>query len=290
MKSLCILLLSIFSFCSLLSAQPQDKMITKDQRIYYSWGYNRAWHSPSTMTWMTESGDITIEKAEAVDRPSAFELSVYFNPGKISIPQYNARLGWEKKIDKGYWGIELGTDHMKWVFENEKKYNITGDYSGELYGLNAEGHSEKVDFDQVKATGDATPFRIEYTDGHNYAHASAFYLYRLYQSPSQKLEFLAGGDAGLGVYFPRPHAHLLDSTAYYRGDNGRFQVSGFGFHAGLRARISLYDRIFIESALREIAIKNKSKFYSPMEFTVKNKGLMLSTEFYANLSVILWKF
>ncbi len=282
---------TLLLLCGLLSlyvVTAQEKS-SSQQRWYLSWGYNRAWHQPSSMTWTTAHGQFTIEDAQAVDRPSPFDPAIYFSPGKISIPQYNVRLGWEKKTRHGYWGLELGQDHMKWVFQNTETYTITGDYNGELYALDGHNKTYATDFAKVKAQGDATPFRMEYSDGHNYPHLAAFYLYELYASPSRKLALLAGPDAGLGIYFPRPHATMLDSTGYYRGENGRFQLSGFGMHASLRARISLYDRVFIESCLRGVAIRNKSKLYSPMHFSVRNKGLMLSTQFLANVSVVLWK-
>ena len=125
--------------------------------IYVTWGYNRAWFSDTDTTFKTPDGTFTIHGAKGKDRPTT-EFKTYINPAKLTIPQYNLRIGY--RFNKR-WSVEIGTDHMKWIFVPTEKYNISGDYNRPvwLHEEDANGNwlsMQQATFDQAKAAGNAT--------------------------------------------------------------------------------------------------------------------------------------
>ena len=98
--------------------------VSKKKRfIYITWGYNRGFHSNSDATFKTASGTFTIHDAVGHDRQST-ELLDYIHPERIPIPQYNLKIGYEVNEN---WDIVAGLDHMKCVFQNDRKYEVSGD-------------------------------------------------------------------------------------------------------------------------------------------------------------------
>ncbi len=258
-------------------------------QLYATWGYNRSWHSPTDMTVVTDKGDFTIYDAQGTDRPTDFTIKKYFAPGNITKPQYNYRLGVTKTTDRGLWRFEMGLDHLKWIFNHTAEYTITGNYSGPLYLLTPEGGVEK-DLTYFIDNHRADFIKVEYTDGHNYAFLSAGYLYDLYTSASTNFKMSLGGEGAFGLYIPRPFGQFLGADGEYKGDNGEFQISGWGASLGLTSRATFYDRVFIESSLRGIGVTNHSTFYPPVPFETKHKGMMSSLEWYTGVGVVLLKF
>jgi len=256
--------------------------------IYFTWGYNRSWHSPSDATFSSDKGTFTIHQAQAKDRPSPFDFDTYFNPAKITIPQYNLRIGIQKDHAHGDWGFEVGTDHMKWVFQNDLKYDITGDFEGPIY-IQDSGQTHEVDFERIKEDGNASSFKFEYSDGHNYVHLSSFYNLNIYQTPKKKFKAQLGVEGGVGAYVPKPHLHIRQESGWHEGENGRFQLAGYGFHVGTKARLTFFNKFFIESSLRAIGIKSKSQLYSPQELTIE-QSLMKSRQFYTGVGIIIKNF
>jgi len=266
---------------------PTDPIKNK-WRIHIIWGYNRAWHASSTSTWNTEHGTIKIHDAQAKDRPTPLGW-VYVDPLKFSIPQYNFRMGMEKDTKNGSFGFEIGTDHMKWVFDNTKDYKITGDYSQPLHKYDEGGGLIGVNFDRIKEENDATPFAFEYSDGHNYVHLSAFYNITAFKTKDKKIQGSIGVESGLGAYVPKPHAKMLNHAGWHEGENGKFQLAGHGFHAGAKARLTFFDKVFIESSVRGIGIKSKATIYSPQPMTIE-QDLMKSVQVYAGVGFVIKNF
>lgn len=88
-----LLLLSI----STLFYGQRDKIIaSKDQKrgFYFYWGWNRGWYNTSALTFSGKNYDFTLKNVQAVDRQSTFSLEEYLNTKRITIPQYNLRIGY----------------------------------------------------------------------------------------------------------------------------------------------------------------------------------------------------
>lgn len=222
--------------------------------LYFVWGYNRAWHSNSDMTFTTQNGTFTVHDAQGVDRPSPFDFNTYFNPAKLSIPQYVVKVGYmfNEKI-----GIELAQDHMKWVFENEHQYEVTGDYDQTVY-TNVEGEEWPVamDFDDVKETGNMTWLAAEHSDGYNYVNVSVLMNIPIIKTKNEIFELSFRPNVGVGLMVPKTRIFMHQGSMWdWQGLDNRFHVAGYGAHAEVKLRATFWNRFFIESALRGTYIK-----------------------------------
>jgi hypothetical protein len=226
----------------------------KPRSIYFVWGYNRAWHGNSDMTFRTNEGTFTIHDAQGVDRPSPFDPKVYFNPSKLSIPQYVMKVGY--MFDENF-GIELAQDHMKWVFVNDIPYEITGDFSPVLY-TDEENADWPVanNFEEIRESGDATWLTAEHSDGYNYVNASAVFNINVIATKNEifKIDFRPAVGAGLMIPKTKVMMHR-DQMWNWEGLDNRFHIAGYGVHAEAKVRITLYNKFFIEAAARGTYIK-----------------------------------
>src|SRR5690606_35866007 len=98
-----------------------------------------------------------LDKVKATDKQS--ELSVdYINPAKMTIAQYNFRIGY---FFKDNWSISLGNDHMKYVVSQGQIVEITGHI-----GRIGTDYNSDYNKDEIEIKGDFLKF--EHTDGLNY--------------------------------------------------------------------------------------------------------------------------
>ncbi len=227
-------------------------------RLYFSWGYNRALHSKSDATFATKDGTFTVHDAHGNDRPSPFGIW-YFNPQKLSIPQYNVEVGY---MFNEKWGIELGQDHMKWVFDPYREYKFTGNYDQTLWVddptvVNEWGMDIKpTTFEDIKNTGDATWLRFEHTDGYNYVHVSAIYNQKIYYTRNRKFRIDAKFDAGAGLMIPKTNVNFRQGSKWnYDGIDNRFHIAGVGVSSGVRLKFTFWDRLYVQAAIRGTYIK-----------------------------------
>jgi hypothetical protein len=222
------------------------------------WGYNRTWFGKTDSTFKTPEGEFTVHDSVGNDRPSPFDPKVYFNPSTLSIPQYNLTIG--------YWikdrlGVEIGHDHMKWVFDPNRTYEISGEFSPTLYVPNPNSQYGwdgvmPVSFDQVKQTGDARWLSFEHTNGYNYIFAGLVYLQPVYHGPRNRLAVDARMGAGAGVLIPQTSVHMHRDQAWnWAGYDNQFHLAGGGGHANAALRFTAYDRIFFEATARASLIK-----------------------------------
>ena len=226
--------------------------------FYVIWGYNRTWFGKTDSTFITPEGEFTIHDSVGKDRPSPFDPKVYFNPIRLSIPQYNLTIG--------YWikdrlGVELGQDHMKWVFDNRRTYEIRGEFSPTLYVPNPNPQYGwdavmPVTFDQIKATGNARWITFEHTNGYNYVFAGLVYRQPLYHGPKNRIGLDAKVGAGAGVLIPQTSVYMQRDQAWnWEGYDNQFHLAGGGGHANATLRFTAYDRFFFEATARASLIK-----------------------------------
>src|ERR1043165_81987 len=80
---------------SMCAQANNKKLFTEDKKgtCYVYWGYNRDFYSRSNIHFRSPDYDFTVYKVKASDRPSSFG-DVYFDPTRMSIPQYNYRFGY----------------------------------------------------------------------------------------------------------------------------------------------------------------------------------------------------
>ncbi len=240
----------------------------KKRMIYFSWGYNRGFHSKSDATFKTKDGTFTIHDAVGHDRQSK-DILDYISPSRIPIPQYNLRIGYQVNDN---WDIVVGLDHMKWVFDNQLKYEVTGDYNHTVFVPDASGDPALLTgltFDQVKQTGDVRWLSFEHTNGYNYVHAGAVYKNNLFTSRNGDFKIGTGLGAGAGMMVPQTTVkYHQDSWWNWQGVDNQFHVAGFGAHAEAKVQLG-YKNFFIEPVVRGTYIKINNAL-------VQSKGEVLS--------------
>jgi hypothetical protein len=221
--------------------------------FYVSWGYHRARFSRTDTTFHTPEGVFTIHGAQGYDRPTPFEPKVYFNPAKLSIPQYNFTLGWQFHHR---FAVELNHDHMKWVFDPNQRYEMSGDYSPTLY-VDDPSHQGGWDpgipstYEHIKNTKDATWIRFEHTNGYNYVSASLLYRQPIFRSEKDRVGVEANSGSGLGLFIPQTSVHIRkDAPGNWVMNDNAFHIAGYGAHLNGGLRVTWYDRVFFQATAR----------------------------------------
>lgn len=226
----------------------------KKRYIYFTWGYNRGFHSKSDATFTTQDGTFTIHDAIGYDRPSK-DYRDYVYPSRIPIPQYNLRIGYQVNEK---WDIVAGLDHMKWVFDNNLKYEISGDYNHTLFVPHDSGDPALLTgltFDQIKETGDARWLSFEHTNGYNYAHLGAVYKTNLFTSRNGDFKIETGLGGGAGLMIPQTTVkYHQDSWWNWQGVDNNFHIAGYGAHAEAKVQLG-YKNFFLEPVVRGTYIK-----------------------------------
>lgn len=203
-----------------LNAQDADPMRFTDSnkgKIYVFWGGNRDTYTRSDIHFKGEDYDFTIYDVKSHDKPKGWHID-YINPGKMTIPQTNFRIGYF--IDNHY-NISVGLDHMKYVMYQDKMVDFKGYYPNRGdYGETIPGEPDKV-----LLTEDFLKF--EHTDGLNYINAEFGRVddiskyFGIKNTDILQINLTEG--LGMGVLFPRTNTTLLNKARY-----DEFHVAGWG--------------------------------------------------------------
>lgn len=196
----------------------QDRApLTKKGEMFIFWGYNRAGFTDSDIRFKGSGYRFTLDNVVAHDRPSDFGIR-YFDISKISNPQFNFRIGY---FIKDNLALVVGTDHMKYVMDQNQVVDFKGNISDPRYAAMVQ--NGKVNLQ------DGEFLTFEHTDGLNYVNAGI----EKYNTILNKKDFdiVWSYGAGAGILFPRSDVKLFDNE---RSD--RYHVAGFGLDA--RANIN----------------------------------------------------
>lgn len=160
--------------------------------IYISWGYNRAFYNKSDIQFAGEGYSFWLRDVRASDMPEAFDPQVYFNITKLTIPQFNFRVGYSLN-DR--WTISGGWDHMKYKLIQNQVVDIDGyiltSASDKYAGLYDDNDLIRLDSDFI---------RYEHSDGFNFVRVGLEYRVPVWQSDKNTLRFdLFPGVSGGGM-------------------------------------------------------------------------------------------
>jgi hypothetical protein len=235
-----ILLLSSIIFNSIAQ---EKKPYSRKGEYYFFWGYNRSEYAKSDITFKGIGYDFTLKDVEAHDLPIPFSVNEYVDITRLSIPQYNFRVGY---FFKDHWAVSFGSDHMKYVMVNEQMSTLTGHISAQV-------SSPAIDVQAINPAyvGDFNnqPFKInkdfltyEHTDGFNYVHFELDRYDRLWKAQNnvQGVDWLVG--VGAGTLIPR-----TDSYLFKVGKNNHFNFAGYGFSAKTGLRFDISRRLFFQT-------------------------------------------
>lgn len=232
----CILVVSFIVF-TIYNCQSQihRDVISKSKKgsLYFYWGWNIEGYSKSNIHFSGEAYDFTLNKVIANDRQSKFSIDTYFHPKKITIPQYNYRIGY---FIKENWDISLGMDHMKYVVQQNQEVIISGEINNHQSSYDGVYSNDKISL--------AEDFLLfEHTDGLNYLNAELRHSHQIFGIRNIHIRLIEG--AGFGAVVPRTNTTLLGKERY-----DEFHLSGYGLSAVFGVNITFFDAFFIQSELK----------------------------------------
>ena len=119
-----IILLGLFSQIIIAQDNPNPEKYTAHNKgkFYFYWGGNRESYTKSDIHFKGDNYDFTVYNAIADDKPKGWHVD-YVNPGRMTIPQTNFRMGY---FINDHYNISVGLDHMKYVMRQNQVANVTG--------------------------------------------------------------------------------------------------------------------------------------------------------------------
>lgn len=279
MKVRAISLLIMLLATSILIGQENDKIVQKKKvtnkgKFFAYWGWNWASYTDSDIRFKGDNYDFTLSKVKAQDRQTKFSVNDYFNPGRVTIPQTNYRIGY---FFKENYTISIGVDHMKYVMINDQDVQINGNINvgNAKYDKTYTGESINLAEDFL---------RFEHTDGLNYVNLE---LKRFddvshwFGLDLENLQINLTEGFGLGVLYPRTDTTLLGKE---RHDD--FHLSGYGMSIGAGLNISFLKHFFVQADLKggHIYMSDIKTSINPID------GATQSFYFFENTIIIGGKF
>lgn len=200
-------------------------------KLYVYWGWNLSAYSQSDIHFKGNNYDFTLFDVVATDRQTP-NLDEYVKPGTITIPQYNARIGY---FFNEKYSISIGNDHMKYVMKTGQQAIIDGFIdAGTIY--------DKVyDHEEIDVAYNFLIF--EHTDGLNYENIDIRRHVRLKQVNDFTLD--AFGGVGAGIMLPKTNVTLFRGERY-----DEFNVAGYGVNLLAGANITFRGRFFIQAEMK----------------------------------------
>lgn len=237
------ILLAIVLLCctSLSSFSQENETPYKKQnknKFYIYWGWNRGWYTDSDIRFNGDNYDFTLYNVKARDRQSDFEVGTYLNPVKMTIPQTNFRVGY---FITDHWSISAGTDHMKYVMQQNQEVKI----SGYIENTKTE-YNDTYNNNDIELREDFLMF--EHTDGLNYINAEvrrSDMILDLNKHHRADINVNLVEGLGAGILFPRTNTTLLGKERY-----DEFHVSGYGIGTMAGLNITFWNFFFIQSELK----------------------------------------
>ncbi|MDG1260652.1 MAG: hypothetical protein P8H59_00430 [Flavobacteriales bacterium] len=231
MRSTLLVITLLVTGTTCFSQTPLDRKDNKG-RFFAFWGWNRGYYTDSDIQFTGEDYDFTLSNVAANDRPSEFGLTPYFNPGLITIPQTNFRIGY---FFNEKWSVSLGDDHMKYVMVQDQLSTIDGYIlpKDTQFGGTYEGEEIRLN----------KSFLIfEHTDGLNYVNAELRRHHELFNYKNFNkvtVNVFAGG--GIGFMLPKTNATLMDNE---RHDD--FHLAGWGTSALVGFDVTFWQVFFVQ--------------------------------------------
>ncbi|MEP7263573.1 MAG: hypothetical protein ABI772_03705 [Bacteroidota bacterium] len=221
-------------------SQEQETPYKKQNKnkFYIYWGWNRGWYTDSDIRFHGNNYDFTLYNVKAQDRQSDLELGTYLNPVKMTIPQTNFRVGY---FITDHWSISAGTDHMKYVMQQNQEVKI----SGYIEDTKTE-YNNNYNNNDIELREDFLIF--EHTDGLNYINTEirrSDMILDLNKNHFADINFNLVEGLGGGILFPRTNTTLLGNERY-----DEFHVAGYGFGTMAGLNVTFWNFFFIQSELK----------------------------------------
>ena len=233
-KVLVILLLLIPLMSDAQHKRMKKKVSYAKGTLWGYWGYNRSGYTKSNIRFVGPSYDFTLQGAVAYDNPEEFNFTVYFDPKQITVPQFNARIGY---YFKDHWAISLGYDHMKYIFADNNQVSLSGEIDASV-GAQWEGT-----YTGEPITTNRKLFHYENSDGLNYIRLELTRTDMLFNVGDREW-FALSSNIGVAT------GGLLsynDYTFAGKANTRTISMSGYGLSAHLGLRFEFFRHVFLQS-------------------------------------------
>ncbi len=246
-----IILLGLFSQIIIAQDNPNPEKYTAHNKgkFYFYWGGNRESYTKSDIHFKGDNYDFTVYDAIADDKPKGWHVD-YVNPGRMTIPQTNFRMGY---FINDHYNISVGLDHMKYVMRQDQIANVTGyvNLPGNPNNYNGIYNNTPVNFlDNYTDYDNGTPFlTFEHTDGLNYVNTEfcrvddCSKIFNIGNTDKFQVNVTEG--LGVGFLYPKTNAKVLGKD---RHDD--FHVSGYGVSAKVGLNLTFFKYFFIQGEIK----------------------------------------
>lgn len=203
--------------------------------VFGYWGYNRSAYTKSNINFISDNYDFTLKNARAIDNPEAFDPKIYFNLAKLTIPQFNARLGY---YFRNNWAISFGYDHMKYILADNNKVLLDGTIAP---GIDPEWSGTYNDF---PVTTDRDHIHYENSDGLNYMRFELTRTDQWYKTRNKNGWFAFSTNMGVSSGF------LLSFNDFRFANQHNVRtvsISGYGLSGHLNTRFEFFNHVYLQS-------------------------------------------
>jgi hypothetical protein len=221
-----------------------NKEIKNKGKFFLYWGWNRGYFSDSDISFKGDDYDFTLYDVKASDRQTPFSVDSYLNPGNITIPQTNYRIGY---FFKENYTISVGVDHMKYVVDIDQTAKINGEITGS-YPNGSGGDFQGVYTGNDMQLLDENFLKLEHTDGLNYVNVEVSRFDNIssfFKLNAKNFQINATEGVGIGILYPRTNATLLGKEKH-----DDFHISGYGVSARVGLDFTLFKYFFIMPELK----------------------------------------
>ncbi len=236
-------LVVIFSLClAFLAAAQRGKKKPKtsynEGTMFVYYGFNRSFYTSNDLNLIGPGYNFTLEGSQAKDQPSPLNSGVYFNPLKLTVPQYNLRMGY---MIKPHLALSLGYDHMKYTLKDNNHVLLSGTISPGVDTIN----DWQGDYNGFPVVLDPNKFKYANSGSVNYIR---FEISRVDQWYTMgKKDWLAISTVlGLGTG-PLYTVNSLYFANRLNEKTGSLSGYGISAHAGMRAEF--FRHFFLQTDL-----------------------------------------
>lgn len=216
------------------NAQDPGDIFHKQNALFFTWGYNRAYYNKSDIHFKGDGYDFTLHNVRADDMPEKFDPAVYFNPTQLTVPQFNFRLGYYFKKNLA---ISIGWDHMKYRLTSTQLVEIDGYIDEEKY-VNEE-YTGTFAHNYILYT----PRFMDYhhSDGFNFIRVALEKRMPFYTSKNTKFSAAFNGAFSLGAVMP-----WTDFTFFGTRHRNKPHFAGYGASVHTGVRFEILKHLFIQ--------------------------------------------
>ncbi|WP_316796112.1 hypothetical protein [Pedobacter agri] len=209
--------------------------------FYFHWGYNSSWYGKSDIRFEGPNYDFTLHDVAAHDRQSKLDWD-WLNPGLITVPQYNIRVGY---FIKDNYSISIGWDHMKYVMDIPQSVAITGTIGPNITPENISTGALAGTYNGQTINVKESMLTYEHTDGFNYANVEVERYDDIWVAPGGNTSLTLETGLGAGLMVPRSEVHLFGL-----GRNNHFSISGYGVSAKIGLKFYVWKHIYLQNSTK----------------------------------------